>query len=144
MIEEYCYTVSSLIMVDTDTIYRYLVDPLKLGKWSLGCFNTSLDNETGLCLGHSLFNGNPSYVKIDSKKDEKRIDYYLGKGKPETPRIVIKVHKGKDLGYPEPSGLVTMIAWRTASMTNYEWERLKKCHDAEILMIKEQIEKLEK
>ena len=144
MIEDYCYTVSALIMTDADTIYKYLIDPLLLGKWSLGCFNTSLDQETGLYLGHSLFNGNPSYVRIESKEDEKRIDFYLGKIKPEIPRIVIKVHKGKDLGYPEISGLVTMIAWRTSSMTDYEWERLKKCHDTEILMIKEQIEKLEK
>lgn len=142
MTEEYCYTVSALVNREIETVFDYLQDPIKLGKWSLGCFDTKVDTETGLCTGHSLFNGKTSAVEIASDEGKNRIEFRLGPAGKKTPRIVIQVNSGGTFGYPGNSSLVTMTAWRTAGMTDYEWERLKRCHDVEILMLREQIENL--
>ena len=56
------------------------------------------------------------------------------------PRIFCRVARGGPLDYGPECSLVTLVAWRAATMTEERWRRLQAAHEAEIWLIKEQIE----
>jgi len=138
---EYCYAVDTLVRICLDEAFSFLSNPECLGKWSLGCFNTSLDENRGVCVGYSLFSGKSTEVRIVPDTDNFRILFLLEHEGNWIPRITIELKNGGQFGYETGSTIITMSAWRTAWMEDRDWNRLKKCHDVEIILIKEQLER---
>ncbi len=95
---------------------------------------------SGLHTGLSLFDRGRGWYRIDSDPDRMSIDYLVGAPDSLTHRISARVMAGGPLAYSDPACLATLIAWRPATMDEERWLRLKASHEAEIWLIKAQIE----
>ena len=126
--------------VEATVAFDFLADPLRLGRWSLGCFDTRAAGSTGLYTGASLYDGAPAWFRIDADRARYLIDYHVGDAASQAPRISARVISGPVCGLPETTCYVTLTAWRTASMDDDRWARLCTAHNAEIWLIKTQIE----
>jgi len=149
-----CHTVTAEIAVPAESAFRYLADPVKLGLWALGCFDTHSTGTNGLYKGTSLFDGSEAWFRIetdpkrflidyhvgDSKQQLPRIDYHVGDSKQQLPRISTRIVPGPNYGQDAEHCMVSMMAWRTSDMSDHRWQRLCATHDAEILMIQAQLE----
>jgi hypothetical protein len=120
--------------------FDYLTDPLKLGRWSIGCFDTRPAGCDGIYTGTSLYDGERVWFRITADQDRRWIDFHLGAPDRLVPRIAARVVPGNDLELPDHTCLVSLIAWRNSGMDDERWERLRTAHDAEIWLIKVQIE----
>ena len=122
--------------------FDFLADPLCLGRWSLGCFETSPAGPDGLHAGHSLFDGGKGWFRIEAVSARLTIDYLVGAPDALCRRISARVIPGADLGYPGDICLVTLTAWRPSGMEAARWKRLCASHEAEIFLIRSQVEGL--
>jgi len=125
-----------------ETVYGYLADPLKLGLWSLGCFDTRATEAEGVFVGTSLYDGSQAWIKIAADKSRGLIDFHVGTPDHLVPRISARIVPGAHLELPLHHCVVSLIAWRSAGMSDERWERLCAAHEAEIGLIKAQIENL--
>jgi hypothetical protein len=128
------------IDVEAQVAFDFLADPLRLGRWSLGCFDTKSAGSADLYTGVSLYDGAPAWFRIDADHVRYIIDYHVGDPALQVPRISARVIPGQVCGLPETNCYVTLTAWRTVDMDNDRWARLCTAHDAEIWLIKTQIE----
>jgi hypothetical protein len=126
--------------VAADVAFDFLADPLLLGRWSLGCFNTTPAGEPGLFTGVSLYDGARRWFRIDADRSRHIIDYRIGDAASQVPRVSARVIPGPIVGLPATSCYVTLAAWRVAGMGDERWAQLRAAHDAEIWLIKVQIE----
>lgn len=134
----HCVTVD--VAVPARRAYDFLTDGRKLGGWALGAWATE-DKGDGLYLGRSLFDGSEAWLRPVGDPDRLTVDYHLGSGRTAlVPRIMARVVPGPVTGRSEERCLVSLIAWRDIDMDDARWQRLVACHEAEILLIKAQIE----
>jgi hypothetical protein len=126
--------------VEARVAFDFLADPLRLGRWSLGCFDTAAAAPPGVYTGVSLYDGTRSWFRIDTDPARLVIDYHVGDAVSQVPRISARVIPGPVCGLPAASCYVTLMAWRTAGMDDARWARLRAAHDAEIWLIKARIE----
>jgi hypothetical protein len=129
---------TQLVAAPAEAAFAYLRDPLKLGRWSLGCFDTAATETPGLYTGRSLFDGGTGWYRIDAAGSV--IDYLVGTPQHLVRRVCVRIMPGTDLGYADGTCLVTLTAWRPADMDEPRWARLCAAHEVEILLIKAQIE----
>ena len=123
--------------------FDFLRDPLALGRWSLGCFGTFPAGDDGLHAGTSLFDGSQGWFRIEADQARLAIDYLVGPPDALRRRISARVVPGPELGYDPDICLVTLTAWRSAGMDDERWLRLCAAHEAEIFLIKGQIEAMD-
>ncbi|MET0605290.1 MAG: hypothetical protein ABWZ80_02440 [Beijerinckiaceae bacterium] len=128
------------VLAPADFSFLYLSDPIKLGRWSLGCFDTKAADETGLHTGLSLFDGGQGWYRIEADKTRLTIDFLVGAPDRLSRRISARIMPGDGLAYPDASCLASLISWRPADMGDDRWARLRASHEAEIWLIKAQIE----
>jgi hypothetical protein len=130
----WCHAASAVCPVPALEAFRFLGDGLQLGRWGLGSFQT-LEVAPGLFSGTSLFDGSRSLIRLVSDPDRLQVDYHVGSD-PETlkARIIARVVALNEEG-GQPSCIVSLIAWRSATMDDRRWERLMACHDAEVHLI---------
>jgi hypothetical protein len=128
------------IEVEAAVAFEFLADPLRLGRWSLGCFDTKPAELAGLYSGVSLYDGTRAWFRIDADPRRYIIDYHVGDTAEQVPRISARVIPGPVCGLGPGSCYVTLIAWRTARMDDDRWARLRSAHEAEIWLIKAHIE----
>lgn len=126
--------------VTADVAFDFLADPLQLGHWSLGCFDTVPAGAPGLFTGVSLYDGARGWFRIDADRARHIVDYHVGDTASQVPRVSVRVIPGPVCGLPATSCYVTLIAWRVAGMDDDRWSRLCSAHEAEIWLIKAQIE----
>ena len=134
------HMVTRHVLAPGEWAFAYLTNPIKLGQWSLGCFQTFLDEQSGVHCGKSLFDGSQGWFKIDSEPSRMLVDYWVGTHDNLAHRISVRVIEGSSVAYDSGTCLVMMTAWKPASMGQERWERLCSSHEAEIWLIKEQIE----
>lgn len=128
------------VQAPAEVAFRYLSDGLALGRWSLGCFNTGPAEEPGLYAGRSLIDGGQTWFRIDPDAERLVIDYLVGTPERLARRASVRVVPGAELDLSEEACLVSLMAWRTAGMDDDRWRRLCALHEAEIILIKGQIE----
>lgn len=121
-------------------VFDFLADPLRLGNWSLGCMGTRATDAPGVYTGHSLFDGAQGWFAIDADEQRLSIDYRVGPRDALVHRISARVMSGPTLGLGGMECVATLIAWRPASMADERWARLCATHEAEMFLIKSQIE----
>lgn len=133
----HCVTVECA--VPAARAYAFMMDGEKLGRWAIGAFGTAVRPD-GIFVGTSLFDGSVVYGRAVGDLERMVIDYHVGSAPEEmTPRIMAKIVPGPRLGRPPDTCLVTLLAWRDASMDEARWHRLKVSHEAEIILIQSQI-----
>lgn len=135
-----CHTVSLEVNVPATQAFQYLSDPEKIGRWALGCFDTRLTEYDGLYKGTSLFDRSETWVRVEADPKRMIIDYHVGDPNRQVPRISTRVIPGDIYGKNSDYCIVIMTAWRPADMRDERWHRLCVTHDAEILLIKSQLE----
>lgn len=117
--------------VSAELALAFLGDGLQLGRWALGCWQTEPAGD-GVVRGHSLFDGQPGWVRpvVDAAKGT--VTYHVG-GSPDAlvPRIVARVRP--ESGHAHCS--ITLEAERTPGMDDARWLRLVRCHEVEVLLI---------
>ena len=135
------HSCTALVAVDAVTAFEFLADPQALGGWALGCWATTT-GEQGRFRGHSLFSGAETWGRIDADPVRLVIDYHVGAAPDElSPRISARVVPGPVTGRPGHVCLVTLTAWRGVGMDDARWQQLVAAHEAEILLIKGQLER---
>jgi hypothetical protein len=123
--------------------YDYIREPLNLGKWALGCWDTRATDEEDLYVGTSLFNNETSYFRIEADKKTRVIDFLVGDQSSLQPRISVRIVPGEVYGNSDAFCLVTINAWRDMQMSDERWHQLCVCHETEILLVKALIEREE-
>jgi hypothetical protein len=138
---ELAHACTALVEVDAATAFAFLADPHALGGWAFGCWGASVD-AAGRFHGPSLFSGDATWGRIDADPARLVVDYLVG-SRPEdlSPRISARVVPGPVTGRPDGVCLITLSAWRGAGMDDARWRQLIAAHDAEILLIKGQLER---
>jgi hypothetical protein len=134
------HAATARIEVEALVAFQFLADPLRLGRWSLGCFDTRPTESAGLYTGISLYDGSRVWFRVDADQARYTIDYHVGDAAAQVPRISARVVPGTVCGLGSGCCYVTLTAWRTASMDDDRWARLLSAHEAEIWLIKAQIE----
>jgi hypothetical protein len=138
---ELAHACTALVEIDAEAAFAFLADPKALGGWALGCWGASVD-QAGRFHGRSLFSGEETWGRIDADAARLVVDYLVG-GPPDDllPRISARVVPGSATGRPENVCLITLTAWRAAGMDDARWRQLIAAHEAEILLIKGQLER---
>jgi hypothetical protein len=111
-----------------------------MARWILGLWDCR-EAGPGLFAGASLFDGARGFVQPVVDAQQGTIEYRVG-ATPDAlaPRIRARVTPGPALGYDEHCCVVTLEAWRTADMDDARWRRLVLTHEAEIELIRAQLE----
>ncbi len=134
----HCVTIA--VDVPADAAFAFLADPVRLGDWSLGCMQTRPAGPPGVFAGRSLFDGSQGCVAIDAHPALGLIDFRVGPADALVHRISARTMPGPAMGLGPDRCLVSLIAWRPAGMAAPRWARLCATHEAEIHLIKAQIE----
>jgi hypothetical protein len=134
------HAASILIAAPARAAFDFLADPIRLGNWSLGCMRTDATETPGVFTGHSLFDGAQGWFAIDADEQRLAIDYRVGPRDALIHRISARVMPGPTLGLGADECIATLLAWRPASMADERWARLCATHEAEMFLIKAQIE----
>lgn len=110
-----------------------------MARWTLGLWNCR-ELEPGLLTGESLFDGTTAYVRVTIDAERGLVDYSVG-ASPQllVPRIRATVIAGEVLGHAPGTSVVTLEAWRTASMSDARWADLTHGHETEIALIAGQL-----
>ena len=135
------HCVTAECSVSADEAFAFLSDGLAIGGWALGCMNTVAQGN-GVVRGHSLFDGVELYAKPVGDRSTLTVDYHVGSDPAKlVPRIMAKVVPGPAVGRGADVALITLVAWRDASMSDERWRRLQATHEAEIWLVKAQVER---
>ncbi len=101
----------------------------------MGCWNTRAAGPD-LFVGNSLFDGSEGYVRIVVDRALLNVDYHVG---PAPDRLAhmntARVIPGASLGRDPDGCVVTLLAWRPATMRDADWQRIRITHEAEMLLI---------
>jgi hypothetical protein len=123
---------------------RQALDHLSLrpgmSRWILGMWDCT-ESSPGLFTGASLFDGGIGWVRVVVDGAAGNVEYLVG-ASPQAlaPRIRARVTPGPLLGYDAGTCVVTLEAWRTQDMSDERWMRLAHTHEAEIELIRAQLE----
>lgn len=126
---------TALVEAPAAEVFAFLADPIKLGGWALGAFDTRPAAEEGVYLGRSLFDGSTGALHIESDPATLSILYHVGTEAVRLPRISARVVPGATCGLPDDRCYASLLAWRPATMDDARWERLCRAHEVEILLI---------
>ena len=111
-----------------------------LARWNLGLWHTR-EVEPALLAGTSLFGGGQGLARVLVDAARGSVEYCVGASRESLqPRIQARVQPGPELGHAAGTCLVTLLAWRTAAMTDEQWQRLAAVHEVEIELIRAALE----
>jgi hypothetical protein len=134
------HAVACLCRTSPQRALAHLASAQGMAKWCLGLFETR-DIGDGLVTGRSLFDGATGFARIDTDPQRLTVTWHLGANAVElAPRIHAQVVPGPVLGHPDDVVLVAMWAYRSAAMSDERWGRLVAAHEAEIELIRAQLE----
>lgn len=129
------------INASSEQTFDYLKQPLNLGKWALGSWNTEAAGEQGLYTGTSLFTNEKVHFKIEADEKLGIVDFHVGDPASLQPRISARVVPRTCYGRNGDFCLVTLNAWRDVGMDDERWHQLCVCHETEVLLIKALVER---
>jgi hypothetical protein len=135
------HSVTIEIISPWEKAYDFLKQPLNLGSWALGCQNVEATDKENIYTGISIFTKEKGYFKIESDRNHRLIDFFVGTESLLVPRISLRIIPGVNYGRSNSICLVTLDAWRDIDMSDERWRQLCVAHETEILLIKALIEK---
>lgn len=134
------HAVSRLCQAGVDDALALLSQAPGLARWNLGLWQTQ-ELAPGLLRGTSLFGGGCGLARVRVDAAQGLVDYSVGTDEAALEaRIQARVQAGATLGHPAQTCVVTLLAWRTATMDEARWQRLRAAHEVEIELIRSQLE----
>ena len=132
---ELSHCVTAECAVPARRAFDFLADGLEVGRWALGSFDAEKVGRN-LFRGRSLFDGTNVLYRPVGDAARLIVDYHVGASpRALTPRVMARVIPGETTGRGKRACLVSLVAWRDASMTEARWERLMACHEVEIRLV---------
>ena len=123
-----------------DVAMAFLRAPENLASWAVGMGDARVHAD-GLIEGTFPRTGRPIWARIDADPDRSTICFHVGPARDSlVPRIMIRVVPGDVLEGNPRTCVVSLIAWRQASMDDARWDALKSGHEREVLEIKRLVE----
>ena len=118
----------------------FLADPEKLSSWAVGMGETTVHPD-GTIEGAFPQTKQPVWARIDADPGRGIILFHLGPDPGSlVPRIMVRIVPGGVLERDLQSCVVSLVAWRQASMDDARWEGLKSGHESEVRELKRLIE----
>jgi hypothetical protein len=119
--------------------YEFLSDGVAVGRWALGSFDARRVGPN-LFRGRSLFDGAEVLYRPVGDAARLIVDYHVGTSpRALVPRVRARGVPGESTGRSRRFCLVSLLAWRDASMSEARWERLIACHEVEIRLVQAQL-----
>ena len=119
---------------------EFLAAPERLSTWAVGMGETTVHAD-GTIEGASPETGQPVWARIDADRRRSTIHYHLGPDRGSlVPRIVVHVIPGSTLESDSDTCVVSLLAWRQATMDDARWKSLKAGHEREIGEIRRLVE----
>jgi len=139
MLPSVAHQAAARVAVPSDFAFEQLSDAGFVGRWALGSMGLEPIGE-GVFRGRSLFDGSEAFVEIRAEPALGLIDFHVGTEKARQPRIFMRLTPGPVLGMGAGECLVTLHALRAGDAPDDRWARTCLTHEAEILLIKAQLE----
>ena len=137
-----CYAVTAEVAAPASFVFAFLADPAKVGEWALGAFGARRIGAGDVYRGASLLDGSATLFRVDADARRMIVDYLVGADAENlVMRISARIVPGEILERGAALCLVSLSAWRPASFDERRWSRLRAFHDAEIHILRDQIEK---
>ncbi|WP_156397188.1 MULTISPECIES: hypothetical protein [unclassified Sphingomonas] len=138
--DEMCHSASIVVEAEAKQAYAFISDPLYLGIWAFGSWESRPFNGD-IHEGVSLFTGGRSYSRLTAYPSALQVDFEIGSA-PDAlvPRIVIRILPGRHLGLPPEHCLVTVLAWRSQDADEQRWRLTCASHETEVFRLKHVIE----
>jgi hypothetical protein len=135
------HVVSIEVAAPAERAFAVLADRGKLDRWSFGTWSITLHADE-LVEGRAIFDDAVTWVRIDADQARLAIDYHLGRERDAlSPRISARVVPGARLELDAGHCVITLIAWRTKTMSDERWRRLTAAHEFEVFLLKSLIER---
>lgn len=141
MQDPHCHSSSIHVMRPAEIAFEIMSEGLKQGQWTWGSFDRT-EVEPGLFMGHSVFTGKQTYVRLHVDKARLTVDYEVG-GSPDAMqfRNMSRVIPGATLRMAPDSCVITLLTWRLATQSDAEWTQFGTIHEAEMFLIKGLLER---
>ncbi|MCR9148857.1 MAG: hypothetical protein NXH83_01670 [Rhodobacteraceae bacterium] len=136
---EAAHTAAALVQTPARFAFGRLSAAEFVGGWSLGSMGLQPVGPA-VFKGRSLFDGSEAFVEIRPNPELGLIDFSVGSAERRDPRIFIRVTPGEVIARDTACCLVSLHALRSGGATPEAWARTCVTHEAEILLIKAQLE----
>lgn len=133
------HAAAALVETPADFAFGLLSSADFVGGWSLGSMGLQRVAPS-VYKGRSMFDGSEAYVEIRPVQELGLIDFAVGNENHREPRIFIRVTPSDVLGGASGCCIVSMHALRSTQAAEGAWARTCTTHEAEILLIKAQLE----
>lgn len=141
MQDPYCHSSSILVERPAEVAFEIVADGLKQGSWAWGSAQRR-EVEPGLFLGHSIFTGRQTWVRLHVDRPRLLVDYDVGPSKDAMQfRNMSRVIPGGLLKRGDGNCVVTLLSWRLATQSDADWEQFSCIHEAEMFLIKGLLER---
>ncbi len=141
MQDPFCHTSSIAVNRPAEIAFIIMSEGMAQGQWTWGSFDR-VEVEPGLFMGHSVFTGKETYVRLNVDHARLLVDYEVGSS-PNTMqfRNMSRVIPGELLRLDPKTCVVTLLSWRLATQTDAEWTQFGTIHEAEMFLIKGLLER---
>jgi hypothetical protein len=136
-----CLLVASLpVAVVAERAFEILADPIARQKWTLGSVERRWFSDDTI-VGTSSFDGRALYSRLVSHRELLMFDSYVGDSPDDLrPLVQIRIKRGQEIGIDPSHCVVTMISWRSADVSEEDWERQYYVWRTEIHLLKAVVE----
>ncbi len=138
--DNYCHTCTCEVEATADQAFSYMSDGMKQSEWTFGSWDRRHLGDN-LFVGTSMFDNKDAYIKIDTDPERFLIYYHIGADPDHfQARNMVRVVPGPEIGREANMCLVSLIAWRSSSMSDSRWKQLCVSHETQMFIIKPRIE----
>ena len=141
MQDPHCHSSSIHVLKPAEVAFQIMAEGLKQGQWTWGSFDRT-EVEPGLFMGHSVFTGKQTFVRLHADHQRLTVDYEVG-GSPDAMqfRNMSRVIPGETLRMAPDTSVISLLTWRLATQSDAEWTQFCCIHEAEMFLIKGLLER---
>jgi len=140
MDDGYAHITSVKANCGADKAFADLSNLKRMEEWNLNLSEIEVVADT-LAKGVIPQTGTTLWVQVQADATTHTIHFFVGGSRKRlVPRIIVRVVSGESLGTTSEQCVISMMAWRLASMDDERWRRLIAAHEYEILQIKTLLE----
>ncbi len=141
MIDPHCHSSSILVATDPMRAFQIMSDGLEQGRWAWGSWQRQ-EYAPGVYVGDSIFDGKPTYVRLNPDPERLIVDYEVGRSPDNMQfRNMSRVIPGTLLGHGADSAVITLLTWRLKTQTDEAWIQMGTVHEAEMYLIRGLLER---